>query len=682
MTFRTALAASCLGLLLTAAFAQTGAGEEDGRQVYEPSYFERFAPQTAGDMLGQVPGFSIRQTGGGRGLGQGGTNVLINGRRVTSKDTDVLEILAQTPVASVVRIEVGSAADFSVTGLTGQVANVVIDRSSLTGSFYYSATFREEQKPRLTQGGVSLSGAAGDLSYTVALSNEAWRGTEDGFEERLTPNGELIERRFERSGRRNEAITLTMDLDYPLTLGADLSLTGSATTSSRENRERSIGPEDTRIATGGEDEWNADLSAELTTAIGPGSLKLIGYQRLEHSPITSRSRTVVPELDDEVTTFKQVSDEGESIFRSEYAWFTGGGAAWEAAAEIAYNFLENEADLIDGEGELAIVTPILPRRVDELRTQASLTRGFKIGPKLSVQASLAGEWSRLTVDAQELQREQTFLRPRGSITAGYPVGDRMDIRGRLERTVGQLNFFDFVNSFDLQEQREQTGNTNLVPQQAWLGEFEVERRFGDNEKIIVRVVGELIEDLVQRVLIEDEDGLGNPVFFDAVGNIDEARAIRFETEGTLLTDRFRFEGGRFDFNYTRLGTQLEDSTTGLDRGFNRVRDWEYEVNFRHDVPGTPYAWGADIEGRDDFSAVRFNEALRESESTPRYGIFVEHKDLFGLNLRAAARNLSNREIDLTRTRFAGPRDRFPVTVIEDRTRTENILFTLNLSGNF
>ena len=52
-------------------------------QVYEPAYFARFAPKTAADMVGNIPGFSINDSddSDARGFGQAKQNVLINGRR-------------------------------------------------------------------------------------------------------------------------------------------------------------------------------------------------------------------------------------------------------------------------------------------------------------------------------------------------------------------------------------------------------------------------------------------------------------------------------------------------------------------------------------------------------------------------------------------------------------------------
>ncbi|MBP6580429.1 MAG: hypothetical protein KA199_02730, partial [Sphingorhabdus sp.] len=48
---------------LTVASGATGLEPqlENGRQIYLTSQFERFAPQTALDMVRQIPGFSITQ---------------------------------------------------------------------------------------------------------------------------------------------------------------------------------------------------------------------------------------------------------------------------------------------------------------------------------------------------------------------------------------------------------------------------------------------------------------------------------------------------------------------------------------------------------------------------------------------------------------------------------------------
>ena len=666
-----------VGLVITSPASANS--EEVEVQVFEASYFQRFAPQTAIDMLRRVPGFSVRQTGGGRGLGQGGANVLINGERVTSKDAGAIDILEQTPATIVVRIELADAASLGVTGLTGQVANVVINRGSFSGNWEYNPLFRHNARPRLTRGSAAVAGSSGKLDYSVGLDHRSWRGTEEGVEERLLADGELVEERFEDVRSRFEQPTLTVDLGYALNAKTALSLTTLVSVSSSEGREESYGPDDIRLTADGEDSWNASISGELLREMGPGSLRLIGFQSYADIPLVVKTETFSTDGSFSERRFEADETNGESIGRAEYGWSRPGGVTWEAAAEGAFNFLEVDTLSASGEGGPLETTVSPTTRVEELRYQGSITRGFTWWDSLAIQLSLATEWSRLTVNSADGDREETFLRPKGSLSLSYPVSKNFDVRGRVERTVGQLNFGDFVDSVDLLEQREFAGNESLVPQQAWVGEVELEQRFGENEKVIVRVIGELIEDRVDRILIDGGEDVG---FIDAVGNIDEARAVRFETEGTVLTDRWGFTGGRFDFTYSRFGSELEDPITDLTRGFNGAHDWSYDLQFRHDIPSTPYAWSVTARHEDDAKVVRFNEVLRRSRATPDYGLSFDHKDFFGMNLRLGARNLANSEFDLERVRYDGLRTTEPIDIVERRVRTENERFFLRLSGTF
>lgn len=675
-SFRTQLLSACVAILPVAAPALA---QESNVKTFDPAFFQRFAPQTALDMVEQIPGFSLRATGGGRGLGQGGTNVLIDGKRVTSKDTDVLDILANTPVRAVARIEVADAATLGVTGLTGQVANVVLQRTELSGSFEYAPEFRQGTKPRFTRGSASLTGTRGRLSYTLGFENESSRGFEEGPETILDGTATVIEERFERVRIETEVPSVTFALDLPLGPRSLLSMRGSAATFSLEQDEFSDrGPNGTRDSLIAEDEWNANLNLEFNRQTGPGNFKLIASQRYEHSPVTSIVDEEGNPAGDVDFRFLQTNDEGESILRTEYGWTSGERSSWEIAAEAAYNFLEDEQSF-QINGDLPSSAP--QTRVEELRTQASITRGFAID-KLAVQASIAGEWSRIEAERASELREEDFLRPKGLVTLSYPLTERVDLRARFERSVGQLNFFDFVDSNDLTEERPRGGNRNLVPQQAWEGEFEIERNFGADEKVILRIEGQLIEDRVERVPIEIEGLDGSPVLVDGVGNVDGARFASAVIEGTILTDRWKVPGGRFDFLGVRRTSAVEDPLTGEERNFNTLQEWGYDLNFRQDIPGTPVAWGVGAARNGPQTAIRFNEIATFDVGQANVSAFFEHKNVFGMNLRIRASNLANRDYLFDRTIYTGRRDISPIDRVESRTRIDNERFTITLSGNF
>ncbi len=77
------------------------------RLSYDTAYFAQFNPQTALEMVRQVPGFSLNGGDDRRGFSGAVGNLLIDGVRPTSKSQSLEDILARIPVDQVVRIERG-----------------------------------------------------------------------------------------------------------------------------------------------------------------------------------------------------------------------------------------------------------------------------------------------------------------------------------------------------------------------------------------------------------------------------------------------------------------------------------------------------------------------------------------------------------------------------------------------
>lgn len=663
-----------LALSPMTAHAQT---EENGRQIYEAAFFERFAPQNARDMIFRIPGFSIRDTSGGRGLGQGGANVLINGERQTSKDTSALDILGQTPASNVVRIEIVDAASLGVTGLTGQVANVIVEQGSFSGNWEYNPQFRDGLKPRVSRGSVSVSGQVGGTDYSIGFANNSFRNGHRGPEYVYDANRELVFVREEDEQYYGENPELTVSLSggdkkklaYNLTTkGALFEFNGSGIS------QRS---EDIRWVTkNSEDEWNAEVSADVTKTLGQGDAKLIAYHRTEHSPFVNRLMEYEDDVLSFTDSFSQTSDEAETIGRFEYVLPRPNERSWEFAAEYAFNQLDTESSFETDEGGVVDFEELDPVTVMEDRLQSSLTYNRRVFTDLALQLSLGSEYSEIQSEVAGVESEvRSFFRPKGFLTLAYPVNDKSDIRARFERSVGQLNFFAFVSSQDLQDDLDFQGNTSLVPQQSWDGEIEFERRFGDEDKIILRAAGSLIEDRVDNIVIDGQE---------AVGNIDEAKQLSLEAEGTFLTDRWGIKGGRIDFHGERRFSQLEDPLTGEDRPFSGNITWRTRWEFRHDIPDTDYAYGFfanHIEFEDRLSA-RTQSVFYFSE--PQAEIWVQHKDFFGKNLSVYAVNLLNQDERFDRTVYDEEdlRAEGQIDFIEERSRDYGIIVGFNLAGTF
>ena len=79
--------AGIAALLAGHAAAQEAPSLPGDIQVFEPSFFARYNPTTAQDMVNQVPGFSIQEGDAVRGFGGSAGNILINGNRPSTKNS-------------------------------------------------------------------------------------------------------------------------------------------------------------------------------------------------------------------------------------------------------------------------------------------------------------------------------------------------------------------------------------------------------------------------------------------------------------------------------------------------------------------------------------------------------------------------------------------------------------------
>lgn len=101
-------AAAC-ALLGGPAMAQTApvaAPAQQGVLVFEPVFFADARPDTALDMIARLPGFAFESGDSGtRGLAGTAGNVLIDGRRPSTKSDNLDQILRRISAAGIARVE-------------------------------------------------------------------------------------------------------------------------------------------------------------------------------------------------------------------------------------------------------------------------------------------------------------------------------------------------------------------------------------------------------------------------------------------------------------------------------------------------------------------------------------------------------------------------------------------------
>ena len=204
-------------LLSVTGIAQTANAQSadavSNARTYNAAYFETYAPQTALDMVRRIPGFEINIADEKRGLGQGGANILINGKRLTGK-TDPEQQLARISASSVTNIEVIDGASLSISGLSGQVVNIETKVSGIAGNWRWSPEFKSGIEPDWFNGEISLTGSTGNLGYAFKLKNSSRRTWKTGPETLKNQSGNIFETRDEIIKEFADRPSIGMDLTY------------------------------------------------------------------------------------------------------------------------------------------------------------------------------------------------------------------------------------------------------------------------------------------------------------------------------------------------------------------------------------------------------------------------------------------------------------------------------------
>jgi len=653
-----------------------------GARTYTPADFARFAPRNALDMLNNVPGFAIVESDSERrGLGQATGNVLINGERFSGKSTDIFTELRRISASNVTRIEIVDAATLNISGLTGQVANIITANRGLSGNFVYRPQIRARRTPpRLLNGEISINGTLGPATqYSLSFRNDSFRNGNAGPEVVFRPDGTVLDVRDEVLFVDGEQPRLSATLRRNFGDGSILNVNAAAGLYHFNADETSPRANPTRLREFHEQEreYNYELGGDYEFPLLGGRLKLIGLRRFEHSPY---SQLLTETFADGSPTFgqrfTQVADETETIARSEYRW-RGGGADWQVSLEGALNQLDIENALFDlnAAGDfVAVPFPNSVATVEERRAEAMLTYGRPLSSNLTLQASAGGEYSQLSqTGAGGLTR--TFYRPKGFLNLAWRPRPGLDISARVERVVGQLNFFDFVASANVSGGTANAGNVNLVPPQSWNGQIQATRNLGRWGTATARLYGRLITDIVDVIPIGATG--------QSPGNIDGTASVYgLQWTSTFNFDPLGWRGAKLDMNLQFQKTSLTDPLTGVQRPINENMTRQIDISLRHDVPGTQWAYGGGFFQYRQSAGFRLDQRFGFLDTPGNFGVFVEHKNVFGLTMRAGVDNLLGTNESFSRTFFDGRRNAAGTNILftEDRDRFYGPIFTLSISG--
>lgn len=651
-------------------------------RIFKLVDFERFAPRNALDMLNRVPGFSVQSDDQGRGLGQAGTNVLINGQRLSSKSQDIFVQLRRVTVDNVERIEIVDGTTLNLPGLSGQAANVITRYGDTGGSYEWRTIHRPKYaEPSWWGGEVSVSGSTASLEWSAAYTHGTGRGGAGGTGFISDADGNVTEWRDVHIQFVGEFPSLSGSLKWTGDNGTIANLNAVYD----RNRNDFSNDEDRNPLTGVGSFRDFDnhgrgheyeVGGDIEFGFGPGTLKLIGLERKNNNDFGQISRLIFD--DDAPTTgtrFLGASETGERIVRGEYRWDLWGGN-WQIDLEAAYNSLEQTSQLFDldpSSGFTAIPLPNSSGEVEEDRYELILSYGRTLAEGLTLQLDAGVENSTLEQTGSDGLRRK-FRRPKGSMSLAWTPRDGLDLSFNIARRVGQLSFGDFLASVSLALDNANAGNVRLVPTLTTESNVEIKQNWDDWGSSTLQVYRRWLDDYIDIIPI--------PGGGESRGNIAEADLYGFELTSTINLDPVGWEGVRVDVEVTVEESSVVDPLTGDERSFSNFYDRRADISLRHDILGTDWAWGIGAEYNHVQPSYRLSQVSLEYEGpTYTYG-FVEHKDFYGLTVNLQVFNMTDGRAVFERTVYDGLRTDGNVIFNESRDLSVQPIFRLQLTGSF
>ena len=209
--------------------------------------------------------------------------------------------------------------------------------------------------------------------------------------------------------------------------------------------------------------------------------------------------------------------------------------------------------------------------VKETRSESFAILSSKLSDRMSLESALFAEYSvlRQIAPGSTTSRNFFFLRPSLDFRFNITSADQFQLSAR--RTIGQLDFSDFVTSVERDDDKVFEGNVDLVQEKSWQFESSYEHRFkADAGFIKVRLFYEAFQDKVEFVEISP--------LVSGVGNIGNATKYGVQVQANIRLVALGMRDAVIEGDFTLSDSSVTDpfEEGRLSAVFlRRRRDWTF-----------------------------------------------------------------------------------------------------------
>ncbi|MES3009027.1 MAG: TonB-dependent receptor [Pseudomonadota bacterium] len=667
-------------LFIGQAFAQSAAEvteTNDSTVRYEADYFAQYSPVSVNDMLNRIPGIglALNSSGGGnsRGLGAG-DQILIDGKRVAGKENESSSQLSRISANQVSYIEIirGTSNDLDVRS-AGPVVNIVLleaeSRSSLTAEVNADLYHDDTLKPG---GSLSYGAQSGALDYRFSVESEP--AYENRYRKDFAINGDFSPNDYvDQVDIREETTTeVSASMGYQLgefdTVRLNASLRESDPPSEVERSITDFNSTPFLVSLEREDiaaerhswEMGGDYEHEFQNG-GRYKFLFIVNDGINDS---TRERYVVTGANATKNLYiDSARRDRERIARTSYSWSLSDTQGLELGIERAQTILDSNLRyaVLSSTGVRSAahggLTPVaLPNSdstVEELRYEGFAMHNWQINERMTLESSLILEQSEIAQSGVgvDKSRDFDFLRPR--VDYRFDVTSSFQLRASVEKYVSQLSFSDFVARTDNMddEQDADAGNPDLLQEQSWRYEFNLEYRLPEDGGVLnTRFFYHDIQDAIDRVDISS-----SPTnLVSAPGNIGDAWRYGIDIDASV---RFGFVGlpdAMLTAGLQVQDTEVTDPFLQEERRLAMGGRGFYSIGFRHDIGSQSLSYGFTYNSPISGNNKRYDiDDIVSFAPNNNATVFVEKHAFGGTTFRLESMNFLDSERCNVRTRFDG-----------------------------
>jgi len=676
---------------------------DDSTIVYPASYFAEFNPVSANDMLNRIPGIGLALRGGrgGRGLGSGEGEVLINGQRITGKSNEGRSQLSRSSSDHVDYIEIirGTSEELDVRG-GGQVVNVVLlDVPSRSSTTLEVRTDRLRDGTLDPGGQLSYSGQTGQLNYVLHVEADPRYRASESRELSYDPDFNLQETRTEDRTRDETEFQTSVSLGYTMEqsvvqLNALVETRGNAPSETHRVINDLVGGF-TRIQSednnSERDAW--EIGGDYEYDFGNrGKYRFLFIVNDREFQFTRNRFDVEDGEYNKNLYLRNYGRDRERIGRTSYTFNPNRDHGIEVGIEFAQTIRDNDLRMgldIDGtpSPEYGNLVPITIANsgstVEEIRYESFAVHNWQINPRMALESSVIVETSTIEQSGDvSNSRDFDFVRPK--LDYRYDITPNLQLRAMVEKDVEQLSFSDFSATVDGgdEDQNTQAGNPEIRQEQSWRYELNLELRLPEDLGVVnSQFWYRDLEDVIARVDVSPSpDNLQS-----ARGNIGDGKRYGVNLDLSSKLDYLGLNNALLTTGVRLRDSEITDPFLGTKRRQPGTGRWSLNMGFRHDLTQQAMTYGVNYsnnsnggEGREEIDIIDIEERIE----SPYLSAYVEKQAFGNMTFRLESNNITESDFCRKRTRFIGATVDGVVEEVEDYCNGNGLELALKIRATF